>query len=344
MKPPVFFPDESRTLSAAVKDLQGQRVAVLGHLRPDGDCIGSQIAMAGMLRLSGIEAICVNGDPIPRTLLNFAESTPFFDPDNIPEGSWTGVTVDCADHDRIGKRAVARFPEIALNIDHHISNSRYARNNIVVSHASATAEILTGIAFDLGWELDPVQAQALYLGIATDTGQFRFNSTTAQTFELCHLLCQAGADPAAAAVELYERERFGRISLLQTFLSSLRLLLDGRACLGIIREEDFERTGTHSEDGEGFVDYARSIEGVDIGIFLEEKKDGIKGSFRAKEPRFRVDQLARQFNGGGHACAAGFKVTEPLDELEARLQVALETHLQAIEHQSEGEAAEPGRS
>jgi phosphoesterase RecJ-like protein len=340
MKAPVFFPAESRTLATAVEHLRGQRVAVLGHLRPDGDCIGSQVAMAGMLRNAGIEAICVNGDPIPRTLLTFSKTTPFSDPDDLPEGPWTGVTVDCADHDRIGKRAMERFPEIVLNVDHHISNTRYARNNIVVPGAAATAEILTGIAFDLDWPVDPVQAQALYLGIATDTGQFRFNSTTAQTFELCHLLCQAGADPAAAAVELYERERFGRINLLQTFLSSLRLLLDGRVCLGVIREEDFERTGTHSEDGEGFVDYARSIEGVKIGIFLEERSAGIKGSFRAKEPRFRVDQLAQQFNGGGHACAAGFRVNEPLEELEARLLVALETHLQALDHPSEEDATE----
>jgi len=327
MQAPVFFPTESPILATAIEALKGHRIAVLGHLRPDGDCIGSQVAMAGILERAGIEAVCVNGDPIPRTLLSFTGTTPFYDPDQLPTGEWVGLTVDCADHERIGTRALDRFPRIALNVDHHISNTRYARDNIVVPQASATAEILAGIAFDLGWEVDALQAQALYLGIATDTGQFRFNSTTAQTFELCHLLCQAGADPAAAAVELYEREIFGRISLLQTFLSSLRLLLDGRVCLGVLRETDFERTGTSSEDGEGFVDYARSIEGVDIGIFLEQRSDGIKGSFRAKEPRFRVDQLAQQFNGGGHACAAGFRVEEPLQALEARLLVALETHL-----------------
>ena len=231
----------------------------------------------------------------------------------------------------------ALFPEIALNIDHHISNKAYARQNLIIGNACATGEVLAGFCFDNGFAVDPLAAQNLYVGIATDTGQFRFPSTTPETFEIARRLCELGANPAAAAFELYENESFGKFKLLQHFLASLKLELNGRVCVGMIEEGVYSDCGACVDDSEGLVDYARSIRGVDVGVFLEVRDGAIKGSLRSKDPFFRVDQVAQQFNGGGHACAAGLNVQDiQLHDFRATLMDAIEQHLKAL-----GEAPAP---
>lgn len=305
MKDKQFFPEESSRFEAGLNALKGHKVAVLGHVRPDGDCIGSIVTVTRLLRALGIEAVGVNRDPVPVNLKAFVGDTPLLRAKDFTLDGHLAVTVDSADFKRVGDELTTLFPEVALNVDHHISNKAYGRENLVLAQASATAEILAGFLFDLDLPVDPVMAQALYVGIATDTGQFRFPSTTPETFEISRRLCECGANPANAAYELYERESFAKIKLLQAFLASLRLEVEGRVCVGLLEEGIYQSTGATIEDSEGLVDYARSIDGVDIGVFLEADGGALKGSLRAKDPFFRVDQVARQFGGGGHACAAG---------------------------------------
>lgn len=303
-----FYPEQSALFAQAIQNLKGQKVAVLGHQRPDGDCIGSIVAVVRMLKSHGIEAVGLNRDEVPNTLQSFVGDTPLYKADDFTPEGHVAVTVDSADFRRVGDRLNELFPEVALNVDHHISNKEYAAENIVIATASATAEILAGFYLDLGYEIDPTTAQALYVGIATDTGQFRFPSTTPETFEIARRLCECGAQPAAAAHELYERESFAKIKLLQNFLDSLTMEFDNRVCVGLIENGVYDQTGAVIDDSEGLVDYARSIEGVDIGVMLEDRDGAIKGSLRAKDPRFRVDQIAKVFGGGGHACAAGLNI------------------------------------
>ena len=321
---PLFHRENFRKILASWK---GRKLAVCGHLRPDGDCIGSQVAFCRFLNDEGIEAVAIHADPIPKNLRDFIGNTPFIHADEFDAEGWEAVTVDCADEIRIGKKLREKLPGTLFNVDHHISNPDYAEHNLVVAHSSATAEILAELFLSLGYEPDATTANALYVGIATDTGQFRFPSTTTRTFEICCHLCEFGAVPAKVATILYEQESLGRMQLLQAFLATLRLQLGGMVCTGFIRDGEYERTGTTNEDSEGFVDYARSIEGVRIGVFLEEDKGRIKGSLRSKDPVYRVDNIARQFDGGGHACAAGFRVDDTIDEFYPRLVRILETHL-----------------
>jgi phosphoesterase RecJ-like protein len=222
---------------------------------------------------------------------------------------------------------VVRFPRAVASIDHHLSNDHGAEENLIDDAAAATAEILAGIAFDLGLAVDSIAAKALYAGIMTDTGQFRYASTTPRVFEIVGRLLRCGAEPAEAGFHLYERESFGRMKLLQHFLASLRLECDGRLCLGVLPIGIFEQTGTTGEDTEGLVDYARAIDGVDIGVLLEERPGMTKASLRAKDPAFRLDQVAALFGGGGHACAAGLNPKEPLATLQPRLLEALRASL-----------------
>jgi len=415
----MYFPTHTPLFRSLLSAIAGRPIAIVGHARPDGDCIGAQIALARVLRALGHETLCVNADPVPRRLRYLlTPETPFHRPDDIPSGtgsSGTGcqpvgsevaraaspcsetnhrqaapatqsrsglwplsekrrdaastfheqaarathpthpapssparqrpiqnpkskiqnfhaIFVDCSDHDRAGAKARHRFPAPVGSIDHHLSNIAFAAHNIVAPAAAATCEILAGIFLDLALPIDPATAKALYAGINTDTGQFRFASTTPLTFALASELVSRGADPAEAGYEIYERESWGKLQLLQTFLRTLTLECDNRACIGILPNGIFEKTNTTAEDTEGLVDYARCIDGVEIGVLIEERPDRtIKASLRAKNPAMRVDLIAAQFGGGGHACAAGLnhKTPIPTEEFRARLLAAITTQLAA---------------
>ncbi|MFT3829733.1 MAG: DHH family phosphoesterase [Opitutaceae bacterium] len=326
-----FFPELAKRFAQAIGRLEGRRVVVIGHARPDGDCIGSQVAVARIFAQHGIEAVCANGDPVPRRLAYLTAQHPFFTADTLPADEYAAVLVDCADLARIGGKLAARFPRPVLNIDHHLGANHGAEENLVDTAAAATAEIIAGMAFDLELPLAAIAAKALYAGIITDTGQFRHASTTARVFELVGRLIACGAEPVEAGFHIYERESFGRMKLLQHFLSSLRLEAEGRICVGLLPLGIFEQTGTTAEDTEGLVDYARAIDGVEIGVLLEERVGMTKGSLRCKDPALRLDRVAAQFGGGGHACAAGLNPKGPLTEVQPRLLAALREALARVD-------------
>lgn len=328
---PRLYPELADRFASLVRALAGQRIVVIGHARPDGDCIGSQVALARVLRSAGLDVICANADPVPRRLQFLVGDTPFVGFETTPVDYDTAIFVDSADAQRPGERFRNRYPRPLANIDHHLSNAGYAQHNLVDVGSSATCEILAGLFLDLDLPMDPMTAQALYAGIVTDTGQFRFASTTRRTFHVASELMARGAQPAVVGAEIYERESLGKLQLLQRFLASLTLVCDGRVCIGTLPNGIFEQTGTTAEDTEGLVDYARSIDGVAIGVLIEERPGAIKGSLRSKEASFRVDQIAALFGGGGHACAAGLNVKNTtLAEFRARLLPALAERIAAV--------------
>jgi phosphoesterase RecJ-like protein len=329
-----YFPELADGFDRLLADLKGKRIAVVGHARPDGDCIGSQTALARVLRAAGYDPVCINGDPVPRRLKFLVPDLSFLKSDDVVKDGvdYAAVFVDCADHARVGDRLKARFPAPVGNIDHHLSNVGYAAHNLVESRAAATCEILAGLFLDHGLPIDSLTAQALYTGILTDTGQFRFNSTSRRCFTLAGELVARGAAPAEAGFELYERESPGKLRLLERFLASLVWECGGRACIGTLPEGIFDATGTGPEDTEGLVDYARSVDGVEIGVLIEERPNGgTKASLRAKDPKYRVDLIAAQFGGGGHACAAGLNVAAGAVPFRTALLAALADRLQAVD-------------
>ncbi len=309
-----------------------KKIAVVGHARPDGDCIGSQVALARVLRSRGHDVLCVNLDTVPRRLQFLVDDLIFVKPDSVPAGERSAIYVDCADQPRAGERALARFPRPLANIDHHLSNNGYGEHNFVDVAAAATCEILAGMFFDANLSIDSVAASALFAGIMTDTGQFRFTSTTRRTFRLAAELVALGAKPADVGGEVYERESFGKLKLLQRFLDSLTLEGDGRICLGVLPNGVFQETGSSVEDTEGMVDYARAIDGVEVGVLIEDRGVAMKASLRCKDPRYRVDQVAAIFGGGGHACAAGLNLKNAsLAEFRPKLIAALAAQLDAVD-------------
>jgi len=327
---PVYpqFKDAFARLLAA---LAGRRIVVLGHARPDGDCTGSQVALTRVLRALGHDAVCANPDPVPRRLAFLVGDTPYVSLETALAENRVAIYVDCADARRASDRFAAAFPAPVGCIDHHLSNAGYAEHNLIDTASSATGEILAGVFLDAALPVDATTAMALYTGIATDTGQFRFAGTTRRTFSLAAELVALGADPARMGLELYEQESLGKLRLLQHFLSSLELSCEGRVCIGVVPESVYRETGTGPEDVEGVVDYARSIEGVEIGAFIEVRAGAIKASLRGKDAALRLDRVAAEFNGGGHACAAGLNVKdEPLELFLPRLRAALCARVQTV--------------
>ena len=326
-----FFPDFSEAFAQLLPTLKGKRVSVIGHIRPDGDCIGSQVALCRILRNQGVEATAYNEHPCPKNLRSFIGDTPFVEAaKSIPEDTDLHIAVDCSATNRIGTVIVPK--SVDLCIDHHRSNHGFAEINWIDAHAAATAEIVAGIALDCEISLDPVTAQALYVGIATDTGQFRYASTSERVFRLSSLLLKYGADPHQAAHELYEREASSRVGLLQRFLNTLEFQLDGQLAFGRITQSMLKESQAKREETEGFIDYARNIDTVKIAALLEEQPDGgVKGSLRSKFPEYRVDELAGRFNGGGHACAAGFHSDTPYSDFPRQFINEVKDHLEGLQ-------------
>jgi bifunctional oligoribonuclease and PAP phosphatase NrnA len=334
-----FYPQLSAVFARLLESIAGRKVAVIGHARPDGDCIGSQVALARVLAARGHDVICVNADPVPRRLAFLVGGMTFLRTDEVLKSTEdrAAIFVDCADHARGGERLKLRLSAPVAMVDHHLSNAGFAALNLVDSASAATCEILAGFFFDHGLPVDAQSAQALYTGILTDTGQFRFNSTSRRCFLLAGELVARGARPAEAGYELYERESLGKLQLLQHFLASLKLECGGRVCVGMLPAGIFAATGSSAEDTEGLVDYARSIEGVEIGALIEERPDGsVKASLRSKDPAYRVDLAAAQFNGGGHACAAGLNLKTGTENFYARLMAALAQRIAAVNAERKG--------
>lgn len=331
-----FYPELSAQFAQLLPRLAGRKLAVIGHARPDGDCIGSQVALCRALNAHGCDAVCVNPDPVPRRLQFLVNDTIFLRTDDVLPiaGSFTALFVDCADGARGGDRLKAAFPAPLAMVDHHLSNIGFAEFNLLDTGSAATCEILAGVLLDTGLPIDTTTAQALYAGILTDTGQFRFNSTSRRTFLLAAELLERGAKPSEAGYQLYERESPGKLMLLQRFLASLRMECGSRLCIGTLPAGIFEETGTSVEDTEGLVDYARCIDGVDVGVLIEERTDGtVKASLRAKEAAYRVDLIAGKFNGGGHACAAGLNLKKDTANFAARLIAAITQQIAVVDAQ-----------
>lgn len=326
----MYYPKESPTFKQSLEALRSKQVVVVGHFRPDGDCIGSQFALTQALNNIGINAKMFQQDKIPNNLQFLLNNIQFID--KIDFLNHKIIALDCSDPARFTHHIPLTTEDIFLNIDHHISNTNFAKHNIVIPKAAATCEILAGLFLDCKINITPSIANALYAGILTDTGRFCYESTTSQVFDIAKKLIDLGANPSQVGTALYENEPLRKWKLLEKFLGSLEIMLNGKLCLGIITQKMYQDTGALKEDTEGFVDYARSIQGVEIGAVLEERPDGgVKGSLRAFNSKYRVDLLANLFNGGGHYCAAGLRVDEHLDNFYPKFLEQAKSHIEKVE-------------
>ncbi|MCG8599797.1 MAG: bifunctional oligoribonuclease/PAP phosphatase NrnA [Verrucomicrobiales bacterium] len=311
------------------------RVLVLSHDRPDGDAIGSAMAAALLLEKAGKSVVVMNNDKVP-DLLAFLPQT-----ERI-QRPVAGEMIDCelvlvldsAGRDRIRDAVWEVVPEgvFTINIDHHVSNSEFADINYVDSDSPATGQILFQLAEAAGWEIDAEIATHLYAAISTDTGSFRYPSTTSETMRIGGALIDAGVDLGRTNRMLYENYPRRRVEAMQILLQGLRFDCDGKCAsvrlpLGVSGE-----LGLQLGDTEGVIDVIRAIDSVTIAVFFEELPGGkIRVSSRSKDPAAGVGEICAIFGGGGHTLAAGARLPGPLEDAEERFLSEVRRKLDSLQ-------------
>jgi phosphoesterase RecJ-like protein len=309
--------EETINATAAILDLfrARGRFVLTTHINPDGDGIGSEIALASWLRDRGKDVRVINAGPLPAVyrFLDPRGTVAAFDPlrdDAALAVADVIVVLDTNHPDRLGsmKDSVLGSPAVRVCIDHHLDPSPFASPVLIDDNATSTGEILYRLLFREGEERPSAEAAAgLYCAIMTDTGSFRYPRTGPATHEIVSRLIDCGADPVGIYAEVYERWSPGRIRLLGEVLAGLAMEYGGRLAHVTVTREMLSRTGTREEDTDNFTTYPMSVAGVRVGILFLEIEGGVKISFRSKGT-IPINALAMEFQGNGHKNAAGARL------------------------------------
>ncbi len=305
------------------------RFVLVTHEHPDGDALGSLVAMQELLLALGKDSVMyISADDLPLPYeyrifpLQGAVQAP---PADVEER--TIVFLDCGN---IYRNAADFLRDGAhlLNIDHHHDNTRFGTINHVVSQASCTAEIVWDLMRALDLKPTAAAAQALYIGLITDTGRFMYENTTPRAHEMAADLIQAGVDVAQVYRRLYEEMPPEKLALLAVALGKLQRFDAGELTLSALSAEDFDRTGAEDHYSEGIIDQLRAVHGTKVAVLVRELRSGErrgqrKVSLRATDDDVDVSAIAREQGGGGHRRAAGFSTPLELDELIAFLRPAI---------------------
>ncbi len=303
-------------LKEVLKEIeQRNRFLLTSHARPDGDAVGSALACCQILRAMGKEAEVVLRDGVPRIYqrLPFAEQV--IQTERVNGGYEAAIILECDSIQRT--RLWGLESRFLINIDHHLSGRPFAHVNWIDPKAVATAEMVYRLAREAGVKITPEIATCLYTAVLTDTGSFMFEGTNEHTFELARELVLAGADPAHCARNVYFGHSTAKMRLLGAALSNLRR--EGALAWISVTQEQMLRCHAKEEDCEGLVNYALSMQDVEVALFFREVPDGrFRVSLRSKG-KLDVAAVAERFGGGGHQCASGCALDGPLPVAAARI-------------------------
>jgi len=317
-------PEARAARIAAIRDAirARQRFVLSSHARPDGDAIGSQLAMAFALQALDKEVTIVNRDPVPGPLQSFPGAELVRVAARVDETYDAAIILECSSLDRTGVAGLDR--SFVINVDHHQGNTGYGALNWFDGNAAACAEMVFDLVQALEVPLSPALATHIYVGILTDTGSFHYSSISARTFDMCRQLVEAGVDPPRVARAVFDSNTLGRLKLFGAVLSSIELAQEGRvAVLHVDRAMATEAGGTY-EDTEGLINLPLTVREIRASVFLKEMAAGeYRVSLRSKGA-IDVAGVARQFGGGGHRNAAGCGVTGAYAEARAAVLAALE--------------------
>jgi phosphoesterase RecJ-like protein len=317
---------DSDAVVAALRE--HQRFAVTSHDNPDGDALGSLLAMHLALESLGKDTVMVlgGGSPLPGEygFLGLEEKgLRRAAPADVAERVL--VAVDCAQANRIVDGRLLEA-SLTIDIDHHHDNTRFGDVNLVVEGASSTGEVLADIFRELAVPVTPEIAEALYTALVTDTGRFQYSNTTPKALRLAAELVDAGADVTKVFVEVYESTPFPKLKLLARALERATELAGGRIVVSELRREDFDAAGAEEPYSEGIIDHLRAVDGAELVALVRELPPGAatarKGSLRSHPDGVDVSEIARSFGGGGHKRAAGFSTDLAMDEITRRILTA----------------------
>ncbi len=292
------------------------RVAVTTHVGADGDAIGASAALVRLMRKLGADAVFCHAEPVPAYLQWL-----------LPEGALSELP---AGHDLLvvdtsrADRAGVPVPEAGarLNLDHHEDNPLYAEYNLLDARAAASAEIVAGLYAELGVQIDKAAAEALYVGIKTDTGGFNFRNISPRAHELVADLLRAGVVPAEVSERINRRGSIEQLRIVGVSLANAERY--GEDLISTVENADYERTGATELDSKESIDQLRTVAGIDVVAHLREVPQGTKGSLRSET--VDVGEIARRFGGGGHRLAAGYTTARrPKEAREELLEILKET-------------------
>jgi bifunctional oligoribonuclease and PAP phosphatase NrnA len=293
-----------------------QRFAVMSHVRPDGDALGSQLALALSLQQLGKEVRVWNEDGMLEKYSFLPRAELVTKPPSAPEDFDCAIALDTAIQDRLGTALAAVHSKLWINIDHHLSNPGYGDVVYVDPDAPATAEIIFRLIKSQNLPFNRDIAENLYAAISTDTGSFQYPKTSARTFEIAAELIRAGLDVGRLNQQLYENYPRRRLELLRELLRTMRFEHGGRVASVSLSLKTAAELGVLPEDNEGLIDHLRAIRGVIVAVFFEELGDGkVRVSMRSKNEAVDVCAICQKFGGGGHALAAGARVRGTLAEV-----------------------------
>lgn len=299
---------------------ENSRFLILSHIYPEGDCIGSLLAFARLLRAMGKECNAVNAHPVPERYRFLPESSLILKKplaDFIPDITVILDTPILARADPDGTFIIPGA--VTVNIDHHFSNENFGTYNYVDDKACSAGVLVFRFYKRIGVVLDTDAATQIYCAIVTDTGRFRFSNTDSEALNVCAQLVENGVDPEYIATNLYYQNDFGTEKALGYALSSLELSAGGKISSLELSRDMIARLNNEPYDTEGIADHAVSIRGVEIGIFFRQDSDGVvKVSFRSSG-NVDVNGLAAIFGGGGHLKAAGARIEGQLDEIRRKV-------------------------
>jgi len=295
-------------------------ICVAGHIRPDGDCVGSQLGLTLALKNEGKRVVCWNEDRIP-------QKYEFLDRDGIIQKPRRGLKFDCvvaadsATFDRLGSvgRCIANR-KLFINVDHHESNTRFADINWVSAREPSTGELIFRLLKVAKWPITKRIADNLFTAVSTDTGSFQYPSTRPGTYHVAGELVRRGADLARICNEVYQSYPVSRARLLRHIYSHFRLTHQDQIAYFWLKQADFARTGADSSEAEGLIDQIRAFAPVVVACVFEELAPELtRVSLRSKSDKVNVNDIAAQFGGGGHPAAAGARI--PGSPLSAQRKV-----------------------
>jgi phosphoesterase RecJ-like protein len=299
-----------------------ERFLVATHENPDGDALGSLHAMKMALDALGKDTVMYLGGqaPLPAeyAFMHLAELRR-----TVPEDLSERVllALDCANASRLGPQADSLLEApLVVNIDHHHDNTRFGRVNLVVADASSTGEVLRDLFVELGVEITPGMAEALYIALVTDTGRFQYSNTTPKALRLAADLVEAGANVKRVFEGVYESVQFAKLKLLARALERAQIYEGGRVVVSYLLRSDFAEVGAAEPYSEGIIDFLRAVEGADMAVLIREPpgpgRPARRISLRSSADELDVSAIARQSgNGGGHRQAAGFSSELSIEEI-----------------------------
>lgn len=300
----------------ALELLEGARSAVVcGHVNPDGDSLGSVLALTAALRGQGLEVTPLLATRECPRLYDFLEGYDTL----VPACDYHGkpdvfISVDVPLIARTGD-AVAVFERAgkSIAIDHHPGRAEFADASFVDDTAAAAGMLVWDFIEQAGWPITPAIATCCYTALVTDTGRFQYQKVGGRVFRAAAAMAEAGAVPADIATRVYQRRSIAALKLEALAVERMEFPCDGRVVVSWVREQDFAGLHAVKEDGESLIDRIRELDGVEVAVMLREQGAVIRGSIRSKTA-FDVSAIARQMNGGGHAAAAGFTLKCGLDQ------------------------------